>query len=306
MAKRETSARQTESDLASDAPLYEQVRDRLTQVILARELSDSTPLPTEPNLMELFGVSRGTLRRAIEELVRDGLLSAEQGRGTFVVQEERVRRVVWQRLSEVARPDSRFDLDLSRYVPDFAGSNLAHKRVMKRDEWRKADVVFCAPDNSIEQLRLSGLNAGKKILVPTYGLQRGFILLDGVKIPKTDHALAATLDGMERFGKRLGLGDLRQAGVIELVVTGATAVTTDGRHIGGGQRYLALEWMMMKQLGVLSPNALVFAVVHDCQVVDEMVEAEPDCLLDLICTNSQEIDVWEPQAAAPSKLRRIK
>ena len=306
MAKRETSARQTESDLASDAPLYEQVRDRLTQVILARELSDSTPLPTEPNLMELFGVSRGTLRRAIEELVRDGLLSAEQGRGTFVVQEERVRRVVWQRLSEVARPDSRFDLDLSRYVPDFAGSNLAHKRVMKRDEWRKADVIFCAPDNSIEQLRLYALSAGKKILVPTYGLQRGFILLDGVKIPKTDHALAATLDGMERFGKRLGLGDLRQAGVIELVVTGATAVTTDGRHIGGGQRYLALEWMMMKQLGVLSPNALVFAVVHDCQVVDEMVEAEPDCLLDLICTNSQEIDVWEPQAAAPSKLRRIK
>jgi 5-formyltetrahydrofolate cyclo-ligase len=306
MAKRETSARQTESDLASDAPLYEQVRDRLTQVILARELSDSTPLPTEPNLMELFGVSRGTLRRAIEELVRDGLLSAEQGRGTFVVQEERVRRVVWQRLSEVARPDSRFDLDLNRYVPDFAGSNLAHKRVMKRDEWRKADVIFCAPDNSVEQLRLSALSAGKKILVPTYGLQRGFILLDGVKIPKTDHALAATLDGMERFGKRLGLGDLRQAGVIELVVTGATAVTTDGRHIGGGQRYLALEWMMMKQLGVLSPNALVFAVVHDCQVVDEMVEAEPDCLLDLICTNSQEIDVWEPQVAPPSKLRRIK
>jgi 5-formyltetrahydrofolate cyclo-ligase len=256
--------------------------------------------------MELFGVSRGTLRRAIEELVRDGLLSAEQGRGTFVVQEERVRRVVWQRLSEVSRPDSRFDLDLSQYVPDFAGSNLAHKRVMKRAEWKNADVIFCAPDNSIELLRLAALEAGKQILVPTYGLQRGFILLDGVKIPKTDHALAATLDGMERFGKRLGLGDLRQAGVIELVVTGATAVTTDGRHIGGGQRYLALEWMMMKQLGVLSPNALVFAVVHDCQVVDEMVEAEPDCLLDLICTNSQEIDVWEPQAVAPSKLRRIK
>jgi hypothetical protein len=36
MAKREISVRQTETDLASDAPLYEQVRDRLTQVILAR------------------------------------------------------------------------------------------------------------------------------------------------------------------------------------------------------------------------------------------------------------------------------
>jgi DNA-binding GntR family transcriptional regulator len=68
-------------------------------MVLARDLSDSTPLPTEPNLMELFGVSRGTLRRAIEELVRDGLLSAEQGRGTFVVQEERVRRVVSSRFA---------------------------------------------------------------------------------------------------------------------------------------------------------------------------------------------------------------
>ena len=293
-------------DPGSDAPLYEQVRDRLSQMVLERELSDATSLPTEPNLMDLFGVSRGTLRRAIEELVRDGLLSAEQGRGTFVVQEERVRRVVWQRLSEVARPDSRFDSDLSQYVPDFAGSNAAHKRVMKRQEWRRAEVIFCAPDNSIEFLRFSALAAGKKILVPTYGLRRGFMLLDGAKIQNSDQALAATLDGMERFGKRLGPGDLRQAGTVDLVVTGATAVTTDGRHIGGGQRYLALESMMMKQLGVISDRALVFAVVHDCQVVDEMVEAEPDCLLDLICTNTREIDVWEPEEKVPSKLRRIK
>lgn len=294
------------SDVASDAPLYEQVRDRLSAMVLARALSDATPLPTEPNLMELFGVSRGTLRRAIEDLVRDGLLSAEQGRGTFVVQEERVRRVVWHRLIAVARADSRFDLDLSQYVPDFVESDAAQQRILLRHEWRNAEVIFCAPDNSIEQLRLAALDQGKKILVPTYGLRRGFVFLDGMKIQNSDHALAATLDGMERFGKRLGPGDLRQVGRIDLVVTGATAVTTDGRHIGGGQRYLALEWMMMKQLGVLASTALVFAVVHDCQVVNEMVEAEPDCLLDLICTNSQEIDVWESNDSTPTKLRRIK
>jgi 5-formyltetrahydrofolate cyclo-ligase len=306
MAREETATPEDEVGTTADAPLYEQVRDRLSQMILARSLSDSTPMPTEPILMELFGVSRGTLRRAIEELVRDGLLSAEQGRGTFVVQEERVRRVVWRRLSEVALPDSRFDMDLSHFVPDFAGSVAAQERVMKHPQWMSANIVFCAPDNSLELLRLSALTAGKKILVPTYGLRRGFIFIDGVKIQESDHALAATLDGLERFGKRLGPADLRQAGIIDLVITGATAVTTHGLHIGGGQRYLALEWMMMKQLGVLAAGVKVFAVVHDCQVVEEMVDAEPDCLLDLICTNSQEIDVSQPRGSRQAKFRRIK
>lgn len=305
MVKKSNVAADLGVDVLSDAPLYEQVRDSLTQLVLGRTLSDSTPLPTEPNLMELFGVSRGTLRRAIEDLVRDGLLSAEQGRGTFVIQEERVRRVVWQRLSEVAKPDSRFDMDLRNFVPDFAGSTVAHKRVAKRREWAQAKVIFCAPDNSIEQLRLAALNAGKKILVPTYGLSRGFIFLDGSKLAASDEQLAATLDGMEKFGSRLGPGDLRKVGKIDLVITGATAVTLDGRHIGGGQRYLALEWMMMRELGVVDPSTPVIAIVHDCQVVDEMVEAEPDCLLGIICTNTQEIDVRVAREISVPQLRRV-
>jgi GntR family phosphonate transport system transcriptional regulator len=41
-------------------------------------------LPPELELAERFGVNRHTLRRAIAALARDGLLRAEQGRGTFV------------------------------------------------------------------------------------------------------------------------------------------------------------------------------------------------------------------------------
>ncbi|MEY4361645.1 MAG: hypothetical protein RL391_951 [Actinomycetota bacterium] len=296
--------------VADDAPLYEKVRHRLTKLVLERSLSDASPLPTEPKLMEMFGVSRGTLRRAIDELVRDGLLSAEQGRGTFVNQEERVRRVVWERLRDVARPDSRFDLDLQDFVPDFDGGEDASKRVTGLAEWKSAGTIFCAPDNSVERLRLAALKAGKKILVPTYGLRRGFVFVDGNKIDETDLKHAATLDGMEKYGKRLGPGDLRAVGAIDLVITGATAVTSDGRHIGGGQRYLALEWMMMLQLGIVDSKLPVVAVVHDCQVVDEMVEAQADCLLSFIATNTRMIDVWSPasdQSPAPStKLRRVR
>ena len=60
MVKKGNAAADFGVDVLSDAPLYEQVRDSLTRLVLERTLSDSTPLPTEPNLMDLFGVSRGT------------------------------------------------------------------------------------------------------------------------------------------------------------------------------------------------------------------------------------------------------
>lgn len=292
-----------------DQPLYARVRHDLTQLVLARALDDASPLPTEPRLMEMFNVSRGTLRRAIDDLVREGLLSAEQGRGTFVNQEERVRRVVWDRLKHVAIPDSRFDRDLREFVPDFFGSDDAARRVTSLAEWRDASRVFCAPDNSIERLRFDALSSGKSVLVPTYGLRRGFVHLDGSVLSRHDLRHAASLDGMESYGTTLGPGDLRRFGNVDLIITGATAVTTDGRHIGGGQRYLALEWTLMEQLGLVSTAVPVVALVHECQIVDEVVEAEHDCLIDFIATNSRMIHVWgtnsSVEESAPRSLRRI-
>ena len=187
------------------APLYEKVRSELEAIALERPLTDTTSLPPEPKLMEQFGVSRGTLRRAIDELVRDGLLNAEQGRGTYVNQEERIRRVVWNRLANVALPDSRFHLDLRHFVPDFTGRSRADARVVKQSAWTKADTIFLMPDNSTRALRHKALLAGKRILVPTFGFRRGLVVLDGATIPDADKALASTLDGMEQIGERFGV-----------------------------------------------------------------------------------------------------
>ena len=42
-------------------------------------------LPPEPKLMEEYEVSRGTLRRALDELRRLGLIDPQPGRGTLVI-----------------------------------------------------------------------------------------------------------------------------------------------------------------------------------------------------------------------------
>jgi GntR family phosphonate transport system transcriptional regulator len=64
--------------------LWHQVEQALTQDILAGTFAAGARLPTEPELMAVFGVSRFTVRQAIANLELRGLVRAEQGRGTFV------------------------------------------------------------------------------------------------------------------------------------------------------------------------------------------------------------------------------
>ena len=65
-------------------PLYRQLLGSINARIRKGDWGAGGQLPSERDLSEQFGVSRSTVRQALEHLARAGLLKKIQGRGTFV------------------------------------------------------------------------------------------------------------------------------------------------------------------------------------------------------------------------------
>ncbi|MEO7125213.1 MAG: GntR family transcriptional regulator [Nakamurella sp.] len=71
-------------DRAGPDPLHTQIEQFLRERIVSGHWASRRRLPPEPELAAQLGVNRGTLRRALAALIRQGLLVPLRGRGTFV------------------------------------------------------------------------------------------------------------------------------------------------------------------------------------------------------------------------------
>lgn len=65
-------------------PLYAQVKKHLIHRVLSGEWKPGERLPSEAEIAEGYGLSLGTVRKAIKEMVDEGLVARWPGRGTFV------------------------------------------------------------------------------------------------------------------------------------------------------------------------------------------------------------------------------
>lgn len=218
-----------------------------------------------------------------------------------------IRHRVWPRLRQVAFPDSRFHFDFSSFIPDFQGSSLATQRVTSHSAFASARTIFITPDNCLRELRYAALLAGKVVLVTTYAIQRGFILLDPATIKTNSQRLQASyLDGMEdpsSGGCHITLRQMLQLNLtVDLMVTGTGAINFSGVRFGKGHGFFDLEWGMLFRLKIVGPNTPCVALVHDCQILDEVLYPEVfDTVCDLIITPSRIIDVGtEKQGSKPS------
>lgn len=212
-----------------------------------------------------------------------------------------IRQRVHPKLREVAYPDSRFHYDFSSFIADFENSSSAVERLTQHPCYRDAKILFVTPDNCLEGLRSRALQDGKKVLVTTYAIRRGFYLLDP-RIIDTDkkRALASYLDAMEKpgLGRWISLSDLKEQKLqIDMLVTGAGAINHQGIRFGKGHGFFDIEWGLLFTMGVVNVKTPCLAIVHECQVLDEiLVPEEFDTACDLVITPSRVIEVGKGHA----------
>jgi GntR family transcriptional regulator len=76
-------------------PLYYQIAQILRSQINSQEYKPKDMLPTEDELIQTFGVSRTTVRQALQVLLNEGLIHRIPGKGTFVTDEPISRPCDW-------------------------------------------------------------------------------------------------------------------------------------------------------------------------------------------------------------------
>lgn len=72
-------------------PIYVHIREDIREKIHAKEFKVGAFIPAENDIAKLYGASRMTVRRAIDDLVQEGLLIRRQGSGTIVSSTKVVR-----------------------------------------------------------------------------------------------------------------------------------------------------------------------------------------------------------------------
>jgi GntR family transcriptional regulator len=134
----------------SHVALHRQLAQYLRAAILRGEYKVDGQIPTEPQLIERFGVSRITARQAVDALVREGLVSRQQGKGTFVtgpvVHHDLLdlRGIYDTLVAQGLRPQTQL-LELGRTSPpSYVAARLARPR-RKPLHWRRLFMLHGKP-----------------------------------------------------------------------------------------------------------------------------------------------------------------
>jgi 5-formyltetrahydrofolate cyclo-ligase len=152
------------------------------------------------------------------------------------------------------------------------------------------------PDNGLAELRRRLLDDGKTLVVSTYGIHRGFVLLEPSRIAREHTLFASWLDGLEHFGRSISLEEIADRGRFDFIATGASAVSVNGVRFGKGHGFFDLEWGMFTDIAVGDERTPVIAVVHDVQVVQEDLDpSETDILVDAVATPTRYFNVTRAQ-----------
>ncbi|MBO3803825.1 MAG: 5-formyltetrahydrofolate cyclo-ligase, partial [Candidatus Brockarchaeota archaeon] len=170
--------------------------------------------------------------------------------------------------------------------PNFEGAETAARTLSRLREFQSAEVVKVNPDSPQKHVREAALRQGRRLIVPTPRLAKGFLLLEPNMIPRNSIGKASTIRGAFTYGRKIALEELPE---VDLVVAGSVAVTPEGARVGKGGGYSEMEYGILRELKLAGEGTPIATTVHDVQVVDEIPVEEHDFLVDLVVTPTRTI-----------------
>lgn len=223
----------TDIERRTGVALWRQIADRIRSSIASGLGGADGKLPPETELAALFGVNRHTVRAAISALGREGVLRAEQGRGTFVVKSRRLSYPIGRR--------TRFSAGLEGQALDRRGELL--ETAVEPAAKAVADALQLAEGSKVVRLESLSRADGVPVSRASSWFEAGRFSGIGAEYARTGSMTAAlSACGIEDYLRRWTTIDARHAGADDrrdlalspgAIVLIARAVNTDtaGRPI---------------------------------------------------------------------------
>lgn len=188
-------------ELSSSAPLHVQAANYMREKIYNHEWVTDEQIPTEFELAEQLGMSRGTVRRAIKSLVEEGLLIQVQGRGTFVTQ------------SDIVHPSGTC---LISFAESLRSQGIAFTTEVVREEVSRANAFIAGKLLVPEGSRVLFLDRVRSVEgEPIMYIESAINLevLPGLELVDfNSETLFATIE--KRYGRRIGHSNARFAAMV--------------------------------------------------------------------------------------------
>ena len=216
----------------AEAPLYGRVEEVLASEIARGDYRPGDRLPSEDELLARFGVSRITVRRAVQNLTQRGIVEIQRGRGTYVLA-PKVSHELTRLTGFVEDMDTHGRKASARVISQgevAASVQVARQlrvsrgaRVMRIERVRLADSVAMSFDETYLPLEI-----GRKIVRNDLRVMPIFTLLEekyGIPLVEADYSLEAAA-ASAHVARALGVAEGSPVLRIE-----RTSFTTEGKPV---------------------------------------------------------------------------
>lgn len=205
--------------------------------------------------------------------------------GGLKKEKEAVRKEVWVRLKNEG-------ISLSPYghIPQFKGQKKSAEILRSLEVYRKAKKVFVPPDQAQYEVRFNCVCDGKVLIMATPGLKDGFYEVNK-DIPNWEKAIFS--HQVRSYGRKLRT-DFLDIGRIDLMVTGAVAVSVKGERVGKGSGFFDWEYIILKEIGSVNVDTPIVGIVHPLQIFEKLPFEFHDVPVDYIVTPDEIIETKTP------------